>query len=128
MDAAIDLFVGYTLLNQLVGDIVAYRKGIEESTFLEDHSSAGAQGEEFLLGHAGDIFAEKQYIAFDWAKQPNDQLEQNALSDARRPKQDSRLCGSHGKSDIGKHRRAVEFDRDIAQRDNRARIWCGSFG
>ena len=61
-DAAVDLLIGHALLDQLVGDIVAHREGIEERAFLEDHSGAGAQGEELLLGHEGDVFAEEQTL------------------------------------------------------------------
>ena len=51
VNAAVDLLIGYALLDQLVGDIVAHGERIEERAFLEDHSGASAQGEELLFGH-----------------------------------------------------------------------------
>ena len=121
-DAAVDLLVGHALLNQLVGDIVAYGEGIEERAFLEDHSGAGAQGEELLLGHAGDVFAEEHDAALLGAKQPDDQFEQHTFAHAGRPKQDARLRGRHRERNVLKHRRTVERDRDAAQGDDRGRI------
>ena len=78
----VNFSVGNLLLNQLVGDVVADGERIEERALLEDHADACAQGEELLLGHVGDLFAEEQDAALIGAQQAVDQLEQDALADA----------------------------------------------
>ena len=57
--ADIDFFVGNFFLDQLVGNVVAHGERIEERAFLKDHSGAGAQREELLLGNLRDLFAEE---------------------------------------------------------------------
>ena len=94
-DAGVDFVVGDAFLDQLVGDVVADGEGIEERALLKDHAGAGAQGEELLLGHGGDFFAEELDASLVGAEQSVDELEQDAFAHAGGAEQNARLPGRH---------------------------------
>jgi hypothetical protein len=127
-DAEVDFVVGNLLLNQLVGDVVADGERVEEGALLKDHAGAGAQREELLLGHVGDLFAEEQDAARIGAQEAVGELEQDALSHAGGPEQDAGLTGGNGEADVFQHRRAVEGDGDIAKDHHRPASIAGLCG
>ncbi len=113
---------GTCFLDKLVGHVVANGERIEERALLKDHAGAGAQGEELLLGHMGNIFAEEQDAALVGPQQAVGELEQHALAHAGGAEQDTRFSRRNGEAHVFQHRRAVKSDGDVLKSDDRA---CG---
>ena len=57
-DAGAGLGFGDVIFVEAVGYVVLDGEGVEEGGLLKDHADAGAELEEVVLGHGGDLFAE----------------------------------------------------------------------
>jgi hypothetical protein len=100
VDARIDLVVIYPLLNKLVCDVVANGEGIKEGTLLKDHAGAGAEMEEFLFAHIGNLFPEQMDAAFIRAKQAVGEFEKDTFSYAGGSQENACLSGRNRASDV----------------------------
>ena len=134
VDAAVDLFVGHCLLDQLIGDVVAHGERIKERAFLKDHSGArSARGTASLPACERCLRRTARRRPFRGRSSPMMSLRSTLLPTPAGPSRMRVSRGRHGKADVLKNRRAIEAQwtrrasrrRDPVRRPEPGRKRCG---
>src|SRR5256714_5127409 len=74
-DLLLDLFFGYALLVQSVGDVVVDRERVEERALLEDHSDLLSDAHHLGLCVVGDVLAVNEYAPLVRLQESEDELD-----------------------------------------------------